>query len=47
MQLNLPFGRKSTGNEVHLVGRRFMILAAVIPTVVFYVVWLIVPMGYS
>ncbi|GAB4437828.1 MAG: sugar ABC transporter permease [Anaerolineae bacterium] len=47
MQLNLPFARKSTGNEVHLVGRRFMILAAVIPPLIFYAVWLVIPMIYS
>lgn len=47
MQLNLPFQRKATGNEVHLSGRRFMILAAVIPTLVFYAIWLVIPMVYS
>ena len=45
---NIHWPRKrSTGNEIHLAGRRFLILLAVIPTIIFYVVWLVIPMGYS
>ncbi len=44
---NIQWGRKRTGNEIHLAGRRFLILAAVIPTIIFYIVWLVIPMVYS
>lgn len=48
MLRDIQQGRKrSTGNEVHLAGRRFMILAAVIPLLIFYAVWLFIPMIYS
>ncbi len=45
---NLPWKRQhSRDNRVHLAGRRLLILVGVVPTLIFYIVWLVIPMLYS